>query len=100
MRETARPIPQRERLRDMSAPAIVESAMPDSPISPSLNIQQAKQPRSETNSTDRNDAAEMVRYGITEKAVPQYHYREYRYSSLRDAVAQARRDIGQNLADL
>lgn len=46
-----------------------------------------------------DDAAQLARYEITQKLVPQYEYKGYRYSSLRDAVAQARRDIAQSLAD-
>ncbi|MCB4862779.1 hypothetical protein K7W03_24640 [Sphingobium sp. PNB] len=34
----------------------------------------------------------MVRYGIIKVPVYRYHYRDWRYSTLNDALAQARRD--------
>lgn len=34
----------------------------------------------------------MIRYGITRVPADQFHYKNYRYSNLRDAIAQARRD--------
>ena len=34
----------------------------------------------------------MARYGITEVPVYRYHYRDWRYSTLNDALAQAKRD--------
>jgi hypothetical protein len=36
--------------------------------------------------------AEMAKYGITRVPVDYFHYRDYRYTSLEDAIAQARRD--------
>jgi hypothetical protein len=36
--------------------------------------------------------AEMDRYGITRVPVDYFHYRQFRYTSLEDAVAQAKRD--------
>jgi len=42
---------------------------------------------------DEIDAADqMVRYGITRVPAHQYRYKDYRYSKLSDAIAQARRD--------
>ncbi len=42
---------------------------------------------------DETAAAEqMARYGIIRVPADQYHYRDYRYSKLSDAIAQARRD--------
>lgn len=38
-----------------------------------------------------NDA-EMERYGITKALVEVFSYKEYRYSNMKDAVAQAKRD--------
>jgi len=38
--------------------------------------------------------AEMNRHGITRVPVDYFHYRDFRYTSLEDAVAQARRDHG------
>jgi hypothetical protein len=37
-------------------------------------------------------AAEMHRYGITRVPADIFHYREYRYARLADALAQAKRD--------
>jgi len=40
------------------------------------------------------EAAElMARFGIARIPADQYHYKGWRYSSLRDAVAQAKRDV-------
>lgn len=36
--------------------------------------------------------AKMLQYGIRRVPVDTFHYRHYRYSSLKDAVAQAKRD--------
>ncbi len=38
------------------------------------------------------EAALMARYGITRMSVDRFHYREFRYTSLADAVAQSKRD--------
>ena len=35
---------------------------------------------------------EMARYGIMRVPADRFHYREYRYGKLSDAVAQAKRD--------
>jgi hypothetical protein len=37
-------------------------------------------------------AAEMARYGIVRIPADIFHYREYRYARLGDALAQAKRD--------
>jgi len=45
-----------------------------------------------TEDTDPSDSsAEMSKYGITKKSVDQFYLGEYRYSNLRDAIAQAKR---------
>ena len=36
--------------------------------------------------------AEMLKYGIICKTVKNYYYGKYRYTSLGDAIAQAKRD--------
>lgn len=36
--------------------------------------------------------AEMTKYGITRVPVDHFHYREFRYTNLKDAIAQAERD--------
>ena len=35
---------------------------------------------------------EITKYGITRVAVDHFHYREFQYTNLEDAVAQAKRD--------
>jgi hypothetical protein len=35
--------------------------------------------------------AEMARYGITRVPIDIYHYKDYRYTNLADAIAQAKR---------
>lgn len=37
-------------------------------------------------------AEQMALYGITRVPADQYHCKDYRYSKLSDAIAQARRD--------
>lgn len=39
-----------------------------------------------------NEVELMARFGITKVPIHVYHYREWRYSNLNDALAQARRD--------
>ena len=47
----------------------------------------------ETGSTANSvETEEMARYGITRLPVDYFHYGKYRYSNLRDAIAQAERD--------
>lgn len=43
-------------------------------------------------STPEDAGAEMARYAITRVPADMFHYREYRYSRLCDALAQAKRD--------
>lgn len=40
----------------------------------------------------RDADAEMAWYGITRVPADMFHYREYRYARLSDAVAEAKRD--------
>jgi len=35
---------------------------------------------------------ELAEYGITRVAVDYFHYKDYRYTNLSDAIAQAKRD--------
>jgi len=42
--------------------------------------------------TDNDDPELMARFGITRVPAYQYHYKDWRYSNLADAVAQAKRD--------
>lgn len=37
-------------------------------------------------------AVDLAEYGITRISIDYYHYKEYRYSNLKDAIAQAVRD--------
>lgn len=39
---------------------------------------------------------EMKEYGITRVSVDYFHYRDFRYTTLRDAVAQAKRERGRD----
>jgi hypothetical protein len=41
-------------------------------------------------------AEEMAKYGIKRVPVDYFHYREFRYTNLEDAVAQAKRDQSPN----
>lgn len=43
-------------------------------------------------STPEDAGAEMARYAITRVPSNMFHYREYRYARLCDALAQAKRD--------
>lgn len=43
-------------------------------------------------STPEDAGAEMARYAITRVPADMFHYREYRYARLSDALAQAKRD--------
>jgi len=38
------------------------------------------------------DGSSMATYGITRVPVDYFHYREFRYTNLKDAIAQAKRD--------
>jgi hypothetical protein len=48
----------------------------------------ARKPRNEPQSVAQ-EAAEMARYGITRVPVDYFHFREFRYSNLADALAEA-----------
>jgi len=43
-------------------------------------------------SSDTEATELMAKYGITRIPADEFRYKSFRYSSLRDAVAQARRD--------
>ena len=52
--------------------------------------------RKETNPTINSEAAEaMAKYGITRVPVDYFHYKEFRYTNLDDAIAQATRQRGR-----
>ncbi len=42
--------------------------------------------------SDEEIAEELAKYGITCVPADNFYYREYRYTNLRDAIAQSRRD--------
>lgn len=44
--------------------------------------------------TNGSDAELMTKYGITRVPVDRFHYMTHRYSTLSDAVAQAKREEG------
>ncbi len=50
---------------------------------------QEKSPKTQA----KDDAADIGLLGITNVPVDRFHYRDFRYSNLNDAVAQAKRDI-------
>jgi len=53
----------------------------------------------EANATsERNSQDEMTKYGITHVAADYYHYKQYRYTHLNDAIAQAERELANPLA--
>lgn len=58
-----------------------------------------KAPAVERTSSHEDAAGEMARYGITRVPADMFHYGEYRYARLSDAVAQARRDADAALND-
>ncbi len=41
--------------------------------------------------TQSKEEAEMIKYGVTRERMDYYHVAIFRYTSLKDAVAQARR---------
>jgi len=47
---------------------------------------------SEGTAVPADDAILMARYGIIQGTADQFRYKRYLYNSLRDAIAQARRD--------
>jgi hypothetical protein len=47
--------------------------------------------REESPTVGQDTAEEMVKYGITRVPTDYFYYKEYRYASLDDAIAQARR---------
>ena len=49
------------------------------------------EPTSE-NLVHKSEADEASEFGITTSQITYYHYGEYRYSNLKDAVAEAKRD--------
>ncbi|HSS66551.1 MAG TPA: hypothetical protein VLS27_19130, partial [Gammaproteobacteria bacterium] len=53
--------------------------------------------RNESNSAISPEATEeMAKYGITRVPVDCFHYKEFRYTNLKDAIAQAKRQQPKN----
>ena len=50
-------------------------------------------PVEENPAVEKNSDDEMAKYGITRVSVDQYHYKQYRYSHLNEAIAQAEREL-------
>ena len=46
-----------------------------------------------------DDIELIARFGITKVPTHIYHYREWRYSNLSDALEQARRDAAQSVTE-
>jgi hypothetical protein len=55
-----------------------------------MQPQKAESSIEETNVTSAE--AEMAKYGITRVPVDYFIYKEFRYTNLKDAIAQAKRD--------
>ena len=47
--------------------------------------------REESPTVGQDTAEDMVKYGTTRVPTDYFHYKEYRYTSLDDAIAQAKR---------
>lgn len=56
-------------------------------------------PREDWVPAQEDAGAQMARYGITRVPADMYHYRDYRYAKLSDAVDQAKRDANAAPAD-
>ena len=55
--------------------------------------------RKEINPAINSEAAEaMAKYGITRVPVDYFHYKEFRYTNLDDAIAQATRENGAGVS--
>lgn len=81
--------------RDIQGWRVRSSSLPDP--QPAVGSNLARQPVltriGQKMTVDLADETElMVRYGIIKVPVYRYHYRDWRYSTLNDALAQARRD--------
>lgn len=46
-----------------------------------------------------DDSAEMAKYGIARVSIDVFFYKEYRYTNLEDAIAQAKRQHPVNRGD-
>ncbi|WP_159719047.1 hypothetical protein [Geminicoccus flavidas] len=53
-------------------------------------------PVEETPAVEEKGHDEMAKYGITRVSVDQYHYKQYRYTHLDEAVAQAERELAES----
>jgi hypothetical protein len=48
--------------------------------------------RNDANTDQSSNEAELQKYGIERVPVDYFHYRQFRYTNLNDALAQAKRD--------
>jgi hypothetical protein len=56
--------------------------------------------RNETSPAINPEATEeMAKYGITRVPIDYFHYKEYRYTNLDDAIAQAKREHAADRSD-
>lgn len=55
-------------------------------------MSQRYEPRGEMTSLPEDAGEQMTRYGITRVPAEVFQYRDYRYTNLRDALAQAKHD--------
>jgi hypothetical protein len=49
-------------------------------------------PNSSKDDEDSSGSSDAKKYGVTQSSVTYFHYRGYKYTSLGDAVSQAKRD--------
>lgn len=61
---------------------------------------QTKQCVNKSSSVDSRKANDEMTFGITRIPVDYYHYREFRYTNVDDAVAQAKREVEPDRSDL
>lgn len=55
-----------------------------------MNSQKTAKTQTETNRPTTE--AEMAKYGITRSTVEYFHYRDFKYTNVNDALAQAKRE--------
>lgn len=50
-------------------------------------------PKAKTKSRSKSIENELSKYGISRVTTDRFHYGDYKYTDLKDAVAQAKRDL-------
>ncbi len=53
----------------------------------------AKPPKAKAKTRSKTTENELSKYGISRVSTDHFHYGEYKYTDLKDAVAQAKRDL-------